>query len=192
MEKLPVRTPWLKQLPNQLTLGRVAVIPILLLLYPLDFHFIKVVCAFLFAIAALTDILDGYLARKNASVSQLGALLDPLADKMLVAAGLLLVVNEDSLWTWMAGLLLCRDIGISSLRMVAMEQGFSISVNIYGKLKTIVQDVMIFCLMINQPFLDLPLKEIGWLCAWAALGLSLWSGWLYAAEFWEKSKHRLS
>lgn len=192
MEKLPDRTPWLRQLPNQLTLARVAVIPVLLILYPLDIFAVKVFCAFLFAAAALTDILDGWLARRNATVSSLGALLDPLADKMLVATGLILIVNEDSLWTWMAGLLLCRDIGVSSLRMVAMEQGFTVTVNIWGKVKTIVQDVMIFCLMINQRFLDLPMKEVGWLCAWAALGLSLWSAWLYGSEFWLKAKHRMS
>jgi phosphatidylglycerophosphate synthase len=67
-----------------------------------------------------------------------------------------------------------------------------VTVNIWGKVKTIVQDVMIFCLMINQRFLDLPMKEVGWLCAWAALGLSLWSAWLYGSEFWLKAKHRMS
>lgn len=188
MESLPAKKHWLGQLPNQLTLARIAAIPVLLALYPIGWQPIKVICAFIFAIAALTDILDGYLARRNSQVTPMGALLDPLADKLLTTAALILIVNEDTLWTWMAGVLVCRDIGITSLRMVAQEQGITISVSGYGKLKSIFQDIMIFCLMVNDSLLDIPLKAIGWGCAWVALALSVYSAYLYVLEFWEKTK----
>ena len=188
MESMPAKQHWFRQLPNQLTLARIAVVPVLLLLYPLDWKPIKILCAFIFAIAALTDILDGYLARRNSQVTPMGALLDPLADKLLTTAALLLIVNEDSIWTWIAGFLICRDIAVTSLRMVAQEQGVTIAVSGFGKLKSIFQDIMIFCLMVNENLFDLPLKAIGWSCAWVALALSLYSAYLYSLEFWEKTK----
>lgn len=188
METLPPKKFWFRQLPNQITLARIAVVPVLLLLYPIDWRPIKILCAFIFAIAALTDILDGYLARRNSQVSPMGALLDPLADKLLTTACMILLVNEDSLWTWMAGVMVCRDVAITSMRLVALEQGVTIAVSGYGKMKTIFQDIMIFCLMINEPLFDLPLKPVGWISAWVALGLSVYSAYLYVIEFWEKSK----
>ena len=189
--KLPAaKTPWLYQLPNQLTLARLAVVPFLLVFYPLDYRPLKIFCAFVFLAAILTDALDGWLARKRQTVSSLGALLDPIADKALIAAALVLLANAGALWTWMVGVLLVRDITISGVRMMAMEQGFSIQVNILGKLKTIAQGSMIFCLLINEPLWGWPYREVGWLSAWAALALSLYSGWQYCEEYMEKARQK--
>lgn len=186
----PQQTPWLYQLPNQLTLARLAVVPFLLVAYPVDYRPIKIFCAFVFLAAVLTDALDGWLARRRQTVSALGALLDPIADKALIAASLVLLANEDSLWTWVIGALLVRDITVSGIRMVALEQGFSIEVSVFGKLKTIAQGTMIFCLMINEPLWGWPYREVGWITAWVSLGLSLFSGWKYGEEYLAQARQR--
>ena len=180
---------WKRELPNRLTWTRIWAIPVILILYPLDVSFFNVLCAFIFAAAAITDILDGFLARKYNAQSKLGALLDPLADKMLVAAALLLIAYNKAVFPLLAGLLLCREIGVSGLRLIAMERGINIPVNGYGKFKTIFQDVGIFCLMINRDFLSIPMRPIGMTAMWVALLLSIYSAWLYFHEFWLRSKH---
>ena len=95
---------WLKNLPNKLTIGRILVIPVLLVGYPLT-EALHLPCAILFALAAVTDLLDGYLARKYGNVTPLGALLDPIADKMLIAATLVLLANAGAIPALLAGLL---------------------------------------------------------------------------------------
>lgn len=179
---------WLKRLPNKLTLARMASIPFLLIVYPLDFDALNILCAWVFAFAAATDYLDGYLARKYDSVTPLGALLDPIADKMLVASSLLLLAHARSVPPLLAGILICRDIGVSGLRLLALEQRLTIEVSDFGKWKTVLQDIAIVCLMINRPFLGLPLRGIGMLTLWAALALALYSAWMYGRSFWEKAK----
>lgn len=173
-------------LPTRLTLVRVAIIPVLLLLHSWDIFFLDVVCAVLFAIAAFTDFLDGYYARKLGKSSRLGALLDPISDKMLMAAGLVLVARGNALITILAVLLICRDIFVNGLRMAALQQQVSIEVNALGKVKTTVEDVAVFCLLINDTFLTIPFRTLGMLGLWLGLGLSLYSAWIYWEEFRRK------
>lgn len=172
-----------KHLPNQLSLFRIAVVPLILVLYPLEIHSIRLVSAVLFALAAFSDWLDGYIARKFFVESKLGALLDPLADKMLTGTALILLASSHALWPWMAGLLLARELGMSGLRLVALEQGITIKVSTYGKFKTLVLDLALFCLMVDYPLFGWPFHEVGMISIWIALGLSLFSAWLYAKEF---------
>jgi CDP-diacylglycerol--glycerol-3-phosphate 3-phosphatidyltransferase len=179
---------WLKSLPNRLTLGRIAATPVLLLLYPLDFFALNVICALIFVAAAITDWLDGYLARKYESVTPLGALLDPIADKLLVAAALVVLAAAGVVPAFVAGLMICRDIGVSGLRLMALERRITLEVSEFGKWKTGLQDVAIVCLMINRPVWDLPLRTIGMMSMWIALGLSLYSAYAYGKAFWEKTK----
>lgn len=179
---------WLKQLPNKLTLVRVAATPVLLLLYPLDFTVTNIFCALLFLFAALTDWLDGYLARKYDSVTALGALLDPIADKMLIAAALVVVAGAGHAPVLLCGLMIARDIGVSGMRLIAQEKGAAIEVNAFGKTKTAVQIVALFCLLLNKPLWDLPFRTVGMLALWASLVLSLYSAWLYGQAFWAKTK----
>lgn len=175
--------PWLNHLPNQLTLARIVAIPVLLVIYPIGFTFTNILCALIFAAAGFTDILDGYIARKYGQETQLGALLDPVADKMLSAATLLLLADSQALPAWICGLLLCRDIAVSGVRLIASESGHTIKVSAFGKLKTIFQDVAIFCLMIGSDFFEIPFRATGMICIWVALAMSLYSGYLYFEEF---------
>lgn len=178
---------WLSQLPNQLTLTRILAIPLLLFIYPLSTPLTNVLCAMIFGLAGLTDILDGYLARLYQQESRLGALLDPIADKMLSAASLLLLADSQALPAWMCGFLLCRDIAVSGMRMIALEDGYTIQVSAFGKIKTILQDIGIFCLLMGQDFLDIPFRITGMLAIWMALIVSLYSGYLYFIEFLDNS-----
>ncbi len=178
---------WLKRVPNQLTLVRIGAIPILLLIYPLS-KSLGPLCGIIFALAALTDMLDGWVARRYGHVTPMGALLDPIADKMLIAAALLLLVSSDAVPVFLAGILICRDIGINGLRMLALEQRIALEVRDAGKWKTIFQSIGIFCLFFYKPLFGIRFREIGMLCIWAAVLFSLYSAWAYTQSYWEKFK----
>lgn len=190
MANLAYTKEWLKHMPNKLTLARIAAIPLLLVLYPLTER-LNVFCAVLFAFAAFTDWLDGYLARKYGNVTPLGALLDPIADKMLIAAALVLLAHSRAVPAFLAGLLIARDIAVSGMRLMAMEQSFKIEVSDFGKWKTTLLSVAIFCLFINEPFLGLPFRPVGMIALWISLGLSLYSAWVYGQAYLEKTKTAL-
>ena len=175
---------WVVGLPNKLTAARIIAIPLLLILYPFDFYPIRVVCSFIFLTAAFTDFFDGYLARKYQLETPMGALLDPIADKMLIITGLILLVSDGSLpYAWIAILLICRDIGVSGMRLIALEKGFDLKVTSYGKLKTALQVAAIWCLMLKKPLFDFPFYTTGMLAIWGALGVSLYSGYCYWEAF---------
>ena len=179
---------WLKELPNQLTMFRIAIGPVLLFLYPLDIHALKLICGFLFAIAGFTDWLDGFLARRYGIESKFGATLDPIADKVLTGIGLLLITHSGAVWPWLTGLLLSRELAINGLRMVAQDQGIILPVNWFGKLKMFLLDLAIVCLLVNYPLFDWPFREVGMIAIWLALLVSLYSAWIYTVEFLRQSK----
>ena len=179
---------WIRTLPNKLTIGRMCVIPILILLYPLDIQFLRFFCAFLFFLAALTDFFDGYLARKYNIETKIGALLDPIADKILVTASIVLLTNGGDMPAWMAALLLCREVAISGLRLAASEQKRNGEVNQLGKVKTFTQDSAICFLMIGTE----SFHTFGMICAWLALIFSYYSAYQYWNVFWEDSNSALT
>lgn len=187
MANLTQTKEWLKHMPNKLTLARMAVIPLLLILYPLSKK-LWLFCAVLFAFAAATDYLDGWIARRYSNVTPLGALLDPIADKMLVAACLVLLSSSGVVPAFLTGLLICRDAGVSGLRLLAMEQSFKIEVSDFGKWKTALLSLAIFSLIAYEPLLGLPLREIGMVTMWLSLILSLYSAWLYGRAYLQESK----
>lgn len=186
MSKVGLKLQSLKTLPNKLTLARVALIPILLLIYPLayEFVFVRFFCAGLFFLAAVTDFFDGYLARKYGNVTPLGSLLDPVADKMLVASMIVILAYAGYLPAFLGGLLICREVAVSGLRLAACHQGLQIEVDSFGKIKTAVQMLAFLCLTIHVE----PLIDIGLVSVWIALGLSYYSAYLYWSIFWSKSK----
>ncbi|MET0592845.1 MAG: CDP-diacylglycerol--glycerol-3-phosphate 3-phosphatidyltransferase [Polyangiaceae bacterium] len=139
-------------LPNMLTMARILVIPLVLTLLdrggPRDCYW----AAWLFAGAAITDFLDGYLARKRGLVSVLGKFLDPLADKLIVMASLIWMVPMGRIAPWVVVLLLARDISITGLRTIAANEGVVIAAGEGGKAKTALQMVGILMLMIGYPY----------------------------------------
>jgi CDP-diacylglycerol--glycerol-3-phosphate 3-phosphatidyltransferase len=139
-------------IPNLLTMGRVVMIPVFI--YFLDRQ-TPVDCfwaAIIFTLAALTDALDGYLARKLNVVSVLGKLLDPLADKLIVMASLVWMVPMGRIPAWIVVLLLAREISVTGLRSVAASEGVVISAGQEGKTKTALQMIGTICLVLGYPY----------------------------------------
>lgn len=174
-------------LPNRLTLARVLAIPLLLILFPWDIKFLNFICALIFAAAALTDFLDGYLARKLGVTSSLGALLDPIADKMLVAASIIMLSYRGLIWPLLAATMICRDLAVNGIRLSALEKGITLPVDRFGKWKTIMQDAGIFGLMMNDGSFDVPWRSLGTTAMWIAFVLSIYSAYRYSVTFLEKT-----
>jgi len=139
-------------IPNLLTMGRVAVIPVVLWLLGRGTPKDCVMAALVYSAAAITDLLDGYLARRMNVVSVLGKFLDPLADKLLVMASLIWMVPMGRIPEWTVVLLLGREISITALRGIASSEGVVIAAGGGGKSKTALQMVGILCLMIGYPY----------------------------------------
>jgi CDP-diacylglycerol--glycerol-3-phosphate 3-phosphatidyltransferase len=175
-------------LPNSLTWFRIGLIPLVILAYNLPFTWAAPLAAWLFAIAAITDGLDGYLARRLSQTSAFGAFLDPVADKVIVCVALLLIVQTDQrvLVLIIAAIIVGREITISALREWMAEIGarHRVAVQTVAKYKTIGQMVGLSCMLHQQPFLGLPVYDIGLLLLILAAGLTLWSMWEYLAAAW--------
>jgi len=184
-------------LANRITLVRIFLVPIIMffLLIQLDLepiHFEdfsitynQIVAALIFIIAASTDGLDGYIARKNKQVTNLGKLLDPLADKLLVAAVLISLVEMDKLDAWIAIVIISREFAVTGLRQVALLEGSVIAASKWGKWKTAVQITMIIALLLNNfPFalFDIPFDLIA---SWVGALITVYSG----VDYFVKNKN---
>lgn len=158
------RTLWedAKNLPNLLTFLRILMIPLVLVLLERGGPSDCIWAAVVYSLAAITDLLDGWLARRRGLVSVLGKFLDPLADKLIVAAVLVWMVPMGRIAAWAVVLLLSREITITALRSVASSEGLIISAGGGGKLKTALQMVGIICLIVGYPYpCDLGLYDFG-------------------------------
>jgi len=179
-------------LPTLLTWARIVMIPLFLGLYYLpdgmmtDPHK-NLLGAVLFSLAAITDWFDGYLARKWNQTSAFGAFLDPVADKLMVAAALILLVQLDRADAWLAFIIIGREITISALREWMAQLGASkgVAVNYIGKIKTAAQMTAIILLLLHDNVLPgLPAHYIGTMCLFAAALLTIWSMGYYLRMAW--------
>ena len=171
--------PWL---PNAITLGRLTAAPLivwLLTVYPGGGPFISAVAALIYLAAALTDLLDGHLARRHNLVSTLGAFLDPLADKLLVASALIMLLPLDRVPAWVVFLILAREMAVTGLRAVAAEKGLVIAASESAKQKTLAQNIAIFCLLWHHPLLWADTALVGTAMLYVALAVTYWSALLY-------------
>ena len=132
-------------LANTITIARILLIPVflVLLLGGLPEPYGDIAAAAVFILAAATDKLDGYVARRNKQITTLGQFLDPLADKLLIAAALIALVSQGRIAAWVAMLIIGREIAVSVLRIVGVSQGVSVPADKYGKLKTVLQIVYV-------------------------------------------------
>jgi len=169
-------------LPNLLTWGRIILIPLLLVVYYLPERWMpdhgqNVIAAGIFALAAITDWLDGYLARSLQQTSAFGAFLDPVADKLMVATALLLLVALDNVPVFIAAIIIGREIAISALRewMAKLGESRSVAVSFVGKLKTTAQMISILLLLYNDPLWGIDTHLIGTWLVYVAAVLTLWS-----------------
>jgi CDP-diacylglycerol--glycerol-3-phosphate 3-phosphatidyltransferase/cardiolipin synthase len=174
--------------PNLLTLLRIALIPVFVVLFYLPVPWARLACAAVFAGAALTDWLDGWLARRWNQTSPLGAFLDPVADKLMVAVALVLLVQSDPriVLALPAAVIIGREITVSALREWMAEIGAraKVAVSMTGKLKTTAQMIAIVLLVLHDPLPRLPVLTIGMLLLYLAAALTLWSMVLYLRAAW--------
>src|SRR5450631_4416615 len=176
-------------LPNTLTWLRILMIPaIVLLFYLLPYPWGDTAACAAFALAGITDSLDGYYARKLGQTSRLGAFLDPVADKLIVAAALILIVSRDPRWflVIVAVVIIGREIAVSALREWMAEIGVrsKIKVSILGKYKTIMQIVGLSLLLFRQDLLGIPTYKLGLVLTAVAAVLTLWSMIQYLRLAW--------
>ena len=137
-------------IPNLLTVFRILLVPVLVVVLLAEVFESDWPAAVVFAIASLTDIADGYLARKHGLVSNFGKLWDPLADKLLVTAALVSLVSLGELQAWVAMVIISREFAVTGLRQIAVEQGVVIAASQWGKLKTLSQVAMVLVLLIVE------------------------------------------
>lgn len=179
-------------IPNILTLLRIVLIPVFVLLFYLPFGWARTVCALVFALAAVTDWLDGYLARRWSQTSPFGAFLDPVADKLMVAVALLLLVQSEPTPALAipAAVIIGREITISALREWMAELGAraQVAVSMIGKVKTTVQMIAILLMIYEQPLMGLPIYTIGFVLLYIAAILTLWSMVVYLRAAWPSLK----
>jgi CDP-diacylglycerol--glycerol-3-phosphate 3-phosphatidyltransferase len=183
---------------NVLTLARIIMIPLVIILFFLPQAWAKAATAWLFILAALTDSLDGYLARKLGQTSALGAFLDPVADKLMVAVALILLVSYDppllefvvfdphTLIVLTACVIVGREITISALREWMAEMGArgKVAVSSMGKWKTIFQMTGLSMMLFRDDVWFIPAFELGLYCLVAAAALTLWSMVTYLRAAW--------
>lgn len=178
-------------LPILLTWLRIVLIPLLvgIFYFPADwlsFAERNILATVVFVIAAATDWLDGYLARKLNQTSAFGAFLDPVADKLMVAIALIMLVQLGRTDAIIAGVIIGREITISALRewMAKIGASRSVAVSMVGKVKTVAQMVAIPMLLYHSPLFGLPTAEIGGLLIYVATLLTLWSMGYYMYRAW--------
>jgi CDP-diacylglycerol---glycerol-3-phosphate 3-phosphatidyltransferase len=183
----------LLNLPNLLTLGRIAAIPILVVLLLSDSPASGFWAAAIFGIAAMTDWIDGWLARKWEVVTILGKFLDPLADKLIVMAALIMLIPLGRVPAWAVFLILAREMVVTGLRSIASSEGIVIDASDLGKYKTIFQMVAIPALMLHYDYywffgvrhelLHASMHNVGLFFFWIAFALTMWSGIDYLVKF---------
>ena len=170
-------------LPTALTLLRIAVLPLIVIFFYLPLEWGRHTAAWLFLIAALTDWLDGYLARRLGQHSAFGAFLDPVADKLLVVLTLVLLVSQhpEMIVVLSSIIIIGREVVISALRewMAKIGEDKRVAVSDIGKLKTVVQLTALTMMLYQDPFFTLPLYSIGLICLVIAAGLTLYSMVVY-------------
>lgn len=176
-----------KNLPNQLTMARIFAIPVFIIVLMMGF---RVTATIIFIAAALTDMLDGKIARKYNLVTNFGKLMDPLADKLLTMSAFICFVGLGDVPAWMVIVILGREFIITGMRQVAAAEGIVIAAGWSGKIKTVCQMVAIPLIMLNNwPFTFLPVViPMDQIALWAALVMTIWSG----AEYIIKNKEVFS
>jgi CDP-diacylglycerol---glycerol-3-phosphate 3-phosphatidyltransferase len=173
-------------LPNLLTISRMLLIPVFVVLFSTPTPMRSWAAALVFVIAAVTDLLDGYLARRRSQVTKLGRLLDPIADKLLVLSGLILLVQFQRVAALVAILMIAREVAVTGVRAIAANEGIFMSAETIGKYKMVLQVIAIVLLVLEKNLTVLWPHLVGTMLLYVALGLALISGWQYLVTFWRQ------
>lgn len=173
-------------LPNMLTVGRIILVPVFMIALLMDISYGHYIAVAIFIVASFTDFLDGYLARKNNQITNFGKIMDPLADKLLVSAALICLVELGDAPAWIVILILGREFAITGLRSVAASEGIVVAASNLGKYKTVSQMVALVLLMLKPDVINLVGFDLGLIVLYIALFLTLYSGYDYFAKLNKK------
>ena len=171
-------------LPNTITLLRIGIIPALFFLLQSPGPGGSLILAALFVLAALTDFLDGYIARRYQLVTTMGKFLDPIADKLIVNTAMILMIPIGRIPAWIVAIIIIRDFTVDGMRSVASSEGIILQASRLGKQKTVCQIFAVTALMIHYPFLGLDAHVVGTVILYVALILTLYSGLDYLMKFY--------
>ena len=181
-------------LPNTLTLSRIFFVPLLVAVLlrkgsiEVDAGWVTFtrewIALLIFLTAALTDLLDGYLARRRRQVTTIGKLLDPIADKVLISAAFISLVELDRVPAWMVVLIVSREFAVSALRYVALTEGITIAASDLGKTKMVAQ-VIAVSLLLMAPYSPL-IDTLAYISLWLVVLITIWSMVDYFRSFWKR------
>lgn len=170
--------------PNLLTIFRICAVPFIVALLYFPGKITCTLATVFFLIAILTDLADGFIARKYNLVTNFGKFLDPIADKILIASVMIMLVELGWIPAWIAIIVVVREIMVTGLRAIAADKGQVIAADKYGKLKTIMQSMALVPLIYHYPFLGIDFASIGHILLLIALVLTVYSGWNYLYGFY--------
>ena len=174
-------------LPNTISMLRLGVIPILFCLLLSPGPIMSLVIAVLFIAAALTDLLDGYIARRYQIVTTMGKFLDPIADKLIVNTAMIMMIPIGRIPAWIVAIIVIRDFAVDGIRTIASSEGIVIQASPLGKRKTLCQIFAVSALMIHYPFFGADAHLVGMVILSIALILTIISGTEYLVKFYRTS-----
>ncbi|MCL2342633.1 MAG: CDP-diacylglycerol--glycerol-3-phosphate 3-phosphatidyltransferase [Firmicutes bacterium] len=166
---------------SKVTMVRIALIPVFFILMYWAFPGHSIIALIIFALASITDSVDGYIARKYNQISTFGKFVDPLADKLLIVSAILLFVERGQMQAWAAMIIVAREFAVTGLRLVAVEGGIVIAAGLSGKVKTVIS-VIVICVMLTdlQKIVLIPgVITLNGLCVWLMVLSTLYSGGEY-------------
>ena len=169
--------------PNTLTLFRIIAVPVIVVLLMMPNRLTAFVAGLVFSAAAITDYFDGYLARRYGLVSNLGKVMDPVADKLLVSCSLIMLTALGWMPAWIACIIIGRELAVTGLRNIIAQNKMDVSASSLGKYKTGFQIAAIIPLMFHYPALGFDFQAIGMFFLWGALAFTVWSGADYFLRF---------
>lgn len=169
--------------PNNLTLFRIVATPVIVILLLMPNRLTAFVAALVFSVAAITDYLDGFFARELGLVTNLGKVLDPLADKLLVSCALIMMCALNWIPAWVVCIIIGRELAVTGLRSIIAQNQADVSASWLGKYKTGFQIAAIIPLLIHYRYMGVDFHVIGMFFLWGALVFTLWSGGDYFFRF---------
>jgi CDP-diacylglycerol---glycerol-3-phosphate 3-phosphatidyltransferase len=174
-------------LPNTITLIRISVVPFLFILLSSPNEFWSLILAILFVAASITDLVDGYIARKYRLVTTMGKFLDPIADKLIVNTAMILMIPIGRIPSWIVAITIMRDFIVDGVRSIASSEGLFIQASRLGKQKTLAQIFAVTALLIHYPIFGADAHQVGTIILYVAFVLTIYSGANYFIKFYQRA-----
>jgi CDP-diacylglycerol---glycerol-3-phosphate 3-phosphatidyltransferase len=174
-------------LPNTITLVRISAVPFLFILLSSPGEFWSLILAILFVAASITDLIDGYVARKYQLITTMGKFLDPIADKLIINTAMILMIPIGRIPAWIVAITIMRDLIVDGVRSIASSEGLFIQANRLGKQKTLAQTIAVTALLIHYPFFGADAHLVGTITLYIAFVLTIYSGANYCIKFYQRT-----